>query len=197
MKKHGQTWVLHNAWMVGGFNSSETYESQLGLLSQYIGKNMFQTTNQMGLSVYLFRKTRHKKNPLKHEKFPKKYTPGQNAGAPFAKSDKTALSEQNVLPLRRTLLQQCGAPTRQPKLRSGRHANWRVRHQLRAGSCGHRSHQCLQGMRRWVLIRSRRLIGTLCHHWVFCKVSGSLTTCVMAGSLIPNCFHSRERSKHI
>ena len=119
-----------------------------GLLSQYIGKNMFQTTNQMGLSVYLFRKTRHKKNPLKHEKFPKKYTPGQNAGAPFAKSDKTALSEQNVLPLRRTLLQQCGAPTRQPKLRSGRHANWRVRHQLRAGSCGHRSHQCLQGMRR-------------------------------------------------
>ena len=33
--------------LVGGFNSSETYESQLGLLSQYMEKNMFQNTNQI------------------------------------------------------------------------------------------------------------------------------------------------------
>ena len=33
--------------LVGGFNPSETYESQLGLLFPIYGKNMFQTTNQI------------------------------------------------------------------------------------------------------------------------------------------------------
>jgi len=36
-------------WLVGGFNPSEKYESQLGLLFPIYGKmeKMFQTTNQM------------------------------------------------------------------------------------------------------------------------------------------------------
>jgi hypothetical protein len=35
----------HHIDLVDGFNSSETYESQLGLLFP-VGKNKFQTTNQ-------------------------------------------------------------------------------------------------------------------------------------------------------
>jgi len=35
------------AYLVGGFNPSEKYESQLGLLFPIYGKKMFQTTNQL------------------------------------------------------------------------------------------------------------------------------------------------------
>jgi len=48
--------------LIGGFNTSEKYESQLGLL--YIIPNMFQTTNQSWTSPFFIMK-----NTMNHEPF--------------------------------------------------------------------------------------------------------------------------------
>jgi hypothetical protein len=44
---------LNHFWLVGGFNPSEKYESQIGSSSQLLGKIklMFQTTNQLNTIV--------------------------------------------------------------------------------------------------------------------------------------------------
>ena len=41
-------------YMVGGFNPSEKYESQLGLLFQIYGENMFQKNTHIYIYIHLF-----------------------------------------------------------------------------------------------------------------------------------------------
>ena len=44
--------IEQHVYLIGGFNPTEKYENQSGLLFPIYGKKMFQTTNQVYYNIY-------------------------------------------------------------------------------------------------------------------------------------------------